>query len=61
MNILPVVGVITVGVTLATSWCVGHRVSLHDLAMVAHATHSPRACVGFIRFCTADTDPDLRR
>jgi hypothetical protein len=61
MNILPVVGVITVGVTLATGWRVGRRVSLHDLAMVAHATYSPRACVGFTRFCSADTGPDLRR
>jgi hypothetical protein len=51
MDILPVVCVITAGATLATIWRVGHRVSLRDLAMVARATRSPRACVGFIRFC----------
>jgi hypothetical protein len=51
MDILPVVSVITVGVTLTTIWRVGRRVSPRDLAMVARATRSPRACVSFIRFC----------
>jgi hypothetical protein len=51
MDILPVAGVITVGGITATIWRVGHRVSVRDLAMVARATRSPRACVSFIRFC----------
>jgi hypothetical protein len=54
MDILPVAGVITVGVTTATIWRVGHCVSLRDLAMVAYATRSPRACLGFIRFCMSN-------
>jgi len=54
MDILPVVGVITVGGTVATIWRVGHRVSPRDLAMVAYATRSPRACLGFIRFCLSN-------
>lgn len=60
MDILPIVGVISVGVTLATTWRAEHRVSLRDLAMVARATRSPGACPGFIRFCTGNAGPDLR-
>jgi hypothetical protein len=51
MDILPAVGVITVAAIVATIWRVGHRVSLRDLAMVARATRSPRACVSFLLFC----------
>ena len=45
------VGVIVGAVTLAMIWRVGHCVSPRDLAMVARATRSPWACLGFIRFC----------
>ncbi|MFT4039076.1 MAG: hypothetical protein QM692_12900 [Thermomicrobiales bacterium] len=33
------------------AWQVGKRTPLRDLLMVAQATASPRACLGFVRFC----------
>ena len=51
MEILAVVGFITVTAAGVAIRHVGRSVALRDLAMVARATRSPRACVGFIRFC----------
>ena len=48
MVLLAVAGVMTIG---ATVWHVGQRLSLRDLLMVARATGSARACVGYILFC----------
>ena len=51
MDILPVVGVITVAAIVARFWRIRSIVPLRDLAMVARATRSPRACVAFLLFC----------
>jgi hypothetical protein len=51
MDIVPVVGIMSAAAIVATIWRVGHRVSLRDLMIVARATRSPRACIGFILFC----------
>ena len=48
MMLFAVVVVMTVG---ATAWHVSQRVSPRDLMMVARATGSARACIGFILFC----------
>lgn len=51
MGILAVVGVLAVAAGTATVWRIGHDVPPRDLIAVARATHSPRACLGFVRFC----------
>ena len=37
---------------IGTVWLVGQCVPPRDLMMVARATHSPRACLEFVWFCT---------
>jgi hypothetical protein len=37
---------------IGTVWLVAPCVPLRDLLMVARATHSPRACLEFVWFCT---------
>lgn len=39
-------------ILIGAVWLVGQCVPLRDLTMVARATHSPRACLEFVWFCT---------
>ena len=48
IGLIAIAGVMTAGVTV---WCVTQRVSWQDMLMVARATGSARACVGYILFC----------
>jgi hypothetical protein len=48
MMLIAVAGVITGGTMV---WRVSQHVSPRDVLMVARATGSARACVGFILFC----------
>ena len=48
MGLIALAGVMTAGVTV---WRVTQRLSWQDVLMVARATDSARACVGYILFC----------
>jgi hypothetical protein len=53
MMLIAVAGVMIVA---ATVWHVTQRLSPLDLLMVARATGSARACVGYILFCLRHED-----
>ena len=53
MVLIVVAGVMTAGVTV---WHVTQRLSWQDVLMVARATGSTRACVGYILFCLRGED-----
>ena len=61
MAFLAAAGAITVTIAGAVLWRAGHGVSLRDLGMVARATGSPRACLGYLRFCARSVTFDPRR
>jgi hypothetical protein len=53
MGLIVVAGVMTAGMTV---WRVTQRLSWQDVLMVARATGSAQACVGYILFCLRGED-----
>jgi hypothetical protein len=53
MGLIAIAGVMTAGVMV---WCRTQRLSWQDVLMVARATGSAQACVGYILFCLRGED-----